>query len=358
MPTPPLDDEPVYQGIHSASRTESRAYRTPVEELKASTRHRCRSSVDVIIPTIATIGSDAIGQPRKGRKPVGMEDVLEVEEIDVDQVTVSLGQSASTAVSTTTPSVSSVRGVKRGAGRAPLVTSSAVESTRTSVRATLEVPSAPLARSSSTSSMQSLVSEIDDRAHKRRPPGSPAPPTESAPRVSQSPSRSVSPYGSPLRHADDRRERPALGPSCNVVNVAPTQTAVAPADESGPQTPSRTAPQQLQRTTRNATEMVRPTQITSPSASGLPVPRRLLGMSRRSPAEEVIVPPATPERAKTKSPARQAEVVRAGKHELKEIKEKEKKATGSPRFGSRFFTRLGAGKSTLREKSGSKADND
>lgn len=339
LPTPPLDDEPVYQAFQSSSvRTETRTYRTPVEELKASTRHRSRSSIDVKAPAIATIGSDAIGQPRKGRKPVGMEDVIEVDESDSDQVTVNLGESASTSTAVSTlSSRSSVRGVKRGAGRAPLVSGSSSDTTRTSIRTTLEVPSASLVRSSSTSSMQSVVSEIDDRAHKRRPPGSPALRNESTLRVSQSPSRSVSPHGSPLRPAEDHRERSALGPSRNMDNVVPTSEPV-------PETPRAKAPQ-LQRATRNATEMARPVQMTSPSSIPVPVPRRLLGRSRKSPAEDELVPPATPERAKTKSPARQAEVVRAGKQELiKEVKEKEKKATGSPRFGSRFFTRLGAGK--------------
>lgn len=342
LPTPPLEDEPVYQAFRSSSaRNETSTYRTPVEELKASTRHRSRPSTDVKAPIIATIGSDAIGQPRKGRKPVGMEDVIEVDESDSDQVTVNLGESASTstAVSTLT-SRSSVRGVKRGAGRAPVTSGSSSETTRTTVRATLEVPSASLVRSSSTSSMQSVVSEIDDRAHKRRPPGSPALRNDSTLRVSQSPSRSVSPHGSPLRQTEDHRERSALGPSRNMDNVAPTSNPV-------PETPNSKA-SQLQRATRNAAEMTRPAQMTSPSSIPVPVPRRLLGRTRKSPVEDELAAPATPERAKTKSPARQGEVVRAGKQDLvKEVKEKEKKVTGSPRFGSRFFTRLGAGKLTL-----------
>jgi hypothetical protein len=231
--------------------------------------------------------------------------------------------------SSSAPSAS--RGVKRGAGRVPV--------DRTSSSNRLDVPSSTLARSTSTTSMQSTATDIDDRVHKRRPAMATSSPVLS---------RDVSPR--PYQRLDtaviESRTAPtqALSLSRNRVNVVKAPVEVAVDTKSLP--PARPS--------RNGAEMIRPSRedlqsqipVPSPSASN----RILLKTRKSPPAEDVVVVPAAPELARTKPSSREGTLARAGhvetrerEKEIKAEKEKEKKVASPPRFGARLLSRFGAG---------------
>jgi hypothetical protein len=167
--------------------------------------------------------------------------------------------------------------------------------------------------------MQSTITDIDDRAHKRRP---------------------VKPT-SPIRG-----EQRAYHHDINSIPTSDTE----------PLTPSRkdnvkvieevsTIETKLKtvRAPRNGSETVRPppSAVASP---GTPSSRSRFGIARKSPpTEEVTMVPAAPELARTKGISRDGTLARAGQNLKEREREKEeKKQTSPPRFGARLLSRLGA----------------
>lgn len=331
--TPPLETAITAPAIEPSGPR----YITPVEELKVSSQSR--RTISASVRGNAAKAGDAIGQPRKGTGPVQAEGSLEVEarssqEEEVQYISSRTIYREHTSSSSTTAS----RGTKRGAGRIP------VDSSSSSHALNLDVPTSTLARSTSTASMQSTSTDIDGRAHKRRP----APVLSSSPILARSIATrayrrhdvEITEISAPVR---------ALSPSRNRVNVS-KPIEVPPASEE----PKMPAPA---RASRNGTEMARPSR--EDLQSYIPVPnvsKRMLLKSRKSPpAEEAdILGPAAPEHARTKPSSREGTLARAGHADSKERESagksekaergKEKKGMSPPRFGARLLSRLGGGK--------------
>jgi len=302
--TPPLEAEIVSSSTTAVS--PRLRPQTSVEELKAS----ARSSRTATSTTSSAKCGDAVGQPRKGTGPVRPDSIVEVDEEAQEEV-----QYVSTRIGYREPTLSSSqpsRGTKRGAGRVP------VDKTPSSTRTQLEIPST-LARSTSTASMQSTNTDIDDRAHKRRP-------------VKTSPiTRETRAY-----HHEITDMEP-LTPSRKVnVKVIEEVTTI--------ETKIR-----ANRPSRNGSEMVRPPPPTSSPAT--PLSKLKFGIARKSPpTEEVTTVPAAPELARTKAVSREGALARAGRDQGEREREKERererkekeKMTSPPRFGARLLSRLGA----------------
>jgi hypothetical protein len=295
--TPPLEIEPLSSSTTAVS---SQLRPEPsVESLKASARSSRQTA------TVSKCG-DAVGQPRKGTGPVRPADIVEVEEEEqeVQHISTRIGYREPLISSSSQPS----RGTKRGATRIP------VDRTPSSTR-TLEIPST-LARSTSTASMQSTTTDIDDRAHKRRPVKTPSPMR-----------------GEARAYHHEISDNEPLTPSrkVNVKVIEEVQLIETKMKSTRPQ--------------RNGSEMVRPVPTTN--SPGTPLSKLKFGITRKSPpAEEVSVIPAAPELARTKGNSREATLTRAGRDQgerQKEVKEKEKeKMMSPPRFGARLLSRLGA----------------
>jgi hypothetical protein len=300
--TPPLEIEPLSSSTTAVS---SQPQAEPsVESLKASARSSRQPA------TVSKCG-DAVGQPRKGTGPVRPASIVEAdeeEEQEVQHISTRIGYREPLTASSSQPS----RGTKRGATRIP------VDRTPSSTR-TLEIPST-LARSTSTASMQSTTTDIDDRAHKRRPVKTPSPMR-----------------GEARAYHHEISDNEPLTPSrkVNVVVIEEVQLIETKMKSTRPQ--------------RNGSEMVRPVTTTT-SSPGTPLSKLKFGITRKSPpAEEVSVIPAAPELARTKGSSREGTLARAGgqgeleKERQREKKEKEKeKMMSPPRFGARLLSRLGA----------------
>ena len=321
--TPPLEPDAILSSSTTAVSSRLRST-TSVEELKASARAvRPAASVS----GAATKCGDAIGQPRKGTGPVRADSIVEMDEDpaneDVQYVSSRIGGYRDHPTSSSQPS----RGTKRGAGRTPVDRSSSG-----ATRAHLEVPTPSLARSTSTTSMQSTATDIDDRAHKRRP-------VKAVP--SPAPIRAEArPYHREMPTSDAE----PLTPSRNGLNVEKVEQTVIIQTETKTKTTIRPVQSQSQSqiSPRNGSELTRPT----PSPQGTPLSKLKFSIARKSPpTDEVTIVPAAPELARTKGSSREGTLARAGTGavELKqrEKEEKEKKVS-SPRFGSRFLYRLGA----------------
>jgi hypothetical protein len=296
--TPPLEIEPLSSSTTAVS-SQLRAG-TSVESLKASARSSRQTA------NVSKCG-DAVGQPRKGTGPVRPASIVEAdeEEQEVQHISTRIGYREPLISSSSQPS----RGTKRGATRIP------VDRTPSSTR-TLEIPST-LARSTSTASMQSTTTDIDDRAHKRRPVKTPSPMR-----------------GEARAYHHEISDNEPLTPSrkVNVKVIEEVQLIETKMKGSRPQ--------------RNGSEMVRPVTTTT-SSPGTPLSKLKFGITRKSPpTEEVSVIPAAPELARTKGNSREGTLTRAGRDQgerQKEVKEKEKeKMMSPPRFGARLLSRLGA----------------
>jgi hypothetical protein len=299
--TPPLEIEPLSSSTTAVS---SQLRPEPsVESLKASARSSRQPA------TVSKCG-DAVGQPRKGTGPVRPTSIVEAdeeEEQEVQHISTRIGYREPLTASSSQPS----RGTKRGATRIP------VDRTPSSTR-TLEIPST-LARSTSTGSMQSTTTDIDDRAHKRRPVKTPSPMR-----------------GEARAYHHENSDNEPLTPSrkVNVKVIEEVQLIETKMKSTRPQ--------------RNGSEMVRPVPTTT-SSPGTPLSKLKFGITRKSPpTEEVSVIPAAPELARTKRSSREGTLTRAGRDQSerqKEVKEKEKekeKMMSPPRFGARLLSRLGA----------------
>jgi hypothetical protein len=297
--TPPLEIEPLSSSTTAVS---SQLRPEPsVESLKASARSSRQTA------TVSKCG-DAVGQPRKGTGPVRPASIVEAdeEEQEVQHISTRIGYREPLTASSSQPS----RGTKRGATRIP------VDRTPSSTR-TLEIPST-LARSTSTASMQSTTTDIDDRAHKRRPVKTPSPMR-----------------GEARAYHHEMTDNEPLTPSrkVNVKVIEEVQLIETKMKSTRPQ--------------RNGSEMVRPVTTTPTYSPGTPLSKLKFGISRKSPpTEEVSVIPASPELARTKGNSREGTLTRAGRDQgerQKEVKEKEKeKMMSPPRFGARLLSRLGA----------------
>jgi hypothetical protein len=299
--TPPLEIEPLSSSTTAVS---SQLRPEPsVESLKSSSRSSRQAATASKPPTKC---GDAVGQPRKGTGPVRPANIVEADEEDqeVQHISTRIGYREPLISSSSQPS----RGTKRGATRIP------VDRTPSSTR-TLEIPST-LARSTSTASMQSTTTDIDDRAHKRRPVKTPSPMR-----------------GEARAYHHEISDNEPLTPSrkVNVKVIEEVQLIETKMKSTRPQ--------------RNGSEMVRPVPTTN--SPGTPLSKLKFGITRKSPpAEEVSVIPAAPELARTKGNSREATLTRAGRDQgerQKEVKEKEKeKMMSPPRFGARLLSRLGA----------------
>jgi hypothetical protein len=259
--TPPLEIEPVPSSTTAVS-SQLQAD-TSVESLKSSARSS-RQSAAVARPK--TKCGDAVGQPRKGTGPVRPASIIEVEEEEqeVQHISTRIGYREPLTSSSSQPS----RGTKRGATRIP------VDRTPSSTR-TLEIPST-LARSTSTTSMQSTTTDIDDRAHKRRPVKTPSPMR-----------------GEARAYHHEMNDNEPLTPSrkVNVEVIEEVQLIETKMKSTRPQ--------------RNGSEMVRPVTTTT-SSPGTPLSKLKFGITRKSPStEEISMIPASPELARTKGNSRE-----------------------------------------------------
>jgi len=308
--TPPLEIEPLSSSTTAVS-SQLRAD-TFVESLKSSARSP-RQQAPVTMPPSKS--GDAVGQPRKGTGPVRPPSIVEADdEQEVQHISTRIGY-REPLTSSSQPS----RGTKRGATRIP------VDRTPSSTR-TLEIPST-LARSTSTASMQSTTTDIDDRAHKRRPVKTP------------SPMREVRAYHHETDHEpflNEMTDNQPLTPSrkVNVKVIEEVQLIETKMKGTRPQ--------------RNGSEMIRPVTTTPTYSPGTPLSKLKFGISRKSPpTDEVTLIPASPELARTKGSSREGTLTRAGGHgevekeRQREKKEKEKMVS-PPRFGARLLSRLGA----------------
>jgi hypothetical protein len=293
--TPPLEVEPLSSSTTVVS-SQLRA-EPSVESLKASARSSRQTA------TVSKCG-DAVGQPRKGTGPVRPAGIVEADEDkqEVQHISTRIGNREPLISSSSQPS----RGTKRGATRIP------VDRTPSSTR-TLEIPST-LARSTSTASMQSTTTDIDDRAHKRRPVKTPSPMR-----------------GEARAYHHEMSDNEPLTPSrkVNVKVIEEVQLIETKMKSTRPQ--------------RNGSEMVRPVTTTT-SSPGTPLSTLKFGISRKSPPAEEIT---SPQLARTKASAREGTLTRAGgqgeleKERQREKREKEKMVS-PPRFGARLLSRLGA----------------
>lgn len=172
--------------------------------------------------------------------------------------------------------------------------------------------------------MQSTTTDIDDRAHKRRPVKTP------------SPMREVRAYHHEM--TDNEPLTPSRKENLTVIEeVKLIETKM-----------KSIRPQ------RNGSEMIRPITITTTTPTyspGTPLSKLKFGITRKSPpTEEISTIPASPELARTKASSREGTLTRAGrdqgemeKERQREKKEKEKdKMISPPRFGARLLSRLGA----------------
>lgn len=168
-------------------------------------------------------GGDAVGQPRKGLNAADVP-----EDVDVDDIlAAALREVKSDAPSPAARSSESLRGVKRGSGRAPVP----------------QVPMSPprtsdntprLMRSSSNASCSSSVSELDQRATKRRPGDGPLPKSGLS---SPPPSRDTTPAGDDVPSSsfpfpiEESEEGPNTPPHSNIT-LASGQAPPTPATNS------------------------------------------------------------------------------------------------------------------------------
>jgi hypothetical protein len=169
--------------------------------------------------------------------------------------------------------------------------------------------------------MQSTTTDIDDRAHKRRPV-KPTSPIRGEQRA----------YHHDINSTTASDAEP-LTPSRKVnVKVIEEVTTI--------ETKIKTI-----RAPRNGSEMVRPPPC-AVASPGTPSSRSRFGIARKSPpTEEVTMVPAAPELARTKAISREGTIARAGqnlKEREREREKEEKKQTSPPRFGARLLSRLGA----------------
>jgi hypothetical protein len=311
--TPPLEADVPLASSNTAVSSRLRPT-TSVEELKASARS---SPPNPSSTGAAPKCGDAVGQPRKGTGPVRPDSIIEMNEEPAEQQDVQYISSRIAYREHPTSSSQPSRGTKRGAGRSPVDRSSSGAS-----RSQLEVPTPSLARSTSTTSMQSTATDIDDRAHKRRPVKAVPSPTQirAEPRA---------------YHREIHAPEPEpLTPSRNGLNVRKVEQTVLI------ETMTKTTIRPAQSPSRNGSEMIRPPT----SAPATPLSKLMFIARKSPPTEEVTLVPAAPELARTKASSKEGTLARAGIADPRDKKEekKEEKKVSSPRFGSRFLSRLGA----------------
>lgn len=249
---------------------------------------------------------DAVGQPRKGLNPVDVpEDAVDDEEND-DYLVSALRDVKSDAPSPPPrPSEGSLRGIKRGSGRAPLPQALRGDEPASPPRTSESTPR--LMRSSSNASCSSSVSELDQRATKRRPGDSPLPKSGLS---SPPPSRDTTPAADDFTSSgfpfpiEESEETPNTPPRSTVAlasgQAPPTPSATAQRPTSliprlvstqNKDLPSRSQTSSSTSSADDASEILTPTPSASPR-SKLPS-RRLLAapriwnpLARVTPAQE------------------------------------------------------------------------
>lgn len=232
-----------------------------------------------------TKAGDAAGQPRKGLNAGDVPEDVDNEELRI----AALREVKSDAPSPPPRPSESVRGIKRGSGRTPVRQTDPASPPRTSEN------THRLIRSSSNASCSSSVSELDQRATKRRPGDGPLPKSGLS---SPPPSRDATPAADDLPSSsfpfpiEESEEGPNTPPPPTVALVSgqapptPSTTAQRPRSliprlgstqlkELASASPSRS---QSSSSSADDPEVLNPTLNASPR-SKLPT-RRLLGTPR------------------------------------------------------------------------------